>query len=290
MSTELMVDPPSRPADRATVPPLVVEEVTKGYRLRGRSRGTLTAVDRVSFTIAPGAAVGLVGASGSGKTTLAQLITGSVRPSSGTIRFGDTEVHRLRTGGLRQYHSKVQMVFQDPYGALNPLHTVAYTVSRPCQNYLSMSGEQARARMLELLETVGLTPAEQFAAKLPHQLSGGQRQRVVIARALACEPQLIVADEPVSMLDVSLRAGVLRLLAQLRAERGLSLLYITHDLLSARVVSDEILVLNQGRVVERGPTKQVLQSPQDEYTIQLLDAVANPFAATEPVAPTADAG
>ena len=125
---------------------------------------------------------------------------------------------------------------------------------------------------------MGLTPASQFAAKLPHQLSGGQRQRVVIARALSCDPDLIVADEPVSMLDVSLRAGVLRLLSKLRAERGLSLLYITHDLLSARVVTDEILVLNAGRLVETGATKDVLQHPQDPYTVQLLDAVPNPFA------------
>jgi peptide/nickel transport system ATP-binding protein len=128
---------------------------------------------------------------------------------------------------------------------------------------------------------VGLTPPEQFATKLPHQLSGGQRQRVVIARALACEPDLIVADEPVSMLDVSLRAGVLRLLARMRSERGLSLLYITHDLLSARVVTDQILVLNEGRIVEQGQTKQVLQNPQDDYTIKLLDAVATPYAAKQ---------
>ena len=170
------------------------------------------------------------------------------------------------------------MVFQDPYGALNPLHTVAYTLARPCQNFLGMTAQQAHRRAHELLETVGLTPPEQFATKLPHQLSGGQRQRVVIARALACEPEVIVADEPVSMLDVSLRAGVLNLLARLRAERGLSLLYITHDLLSARVVTDQIIVLNKGKVVERGQTKQVLQHPSDPYTVQLLDAVAAPFA------------
>ena len=200
----------------------------------------------VSFTIAPGAAVGLVGASGSGKSTLAKMITGSERPTAGEITFGDTSVGRLRAGGLRQYHRQVQMVFQDPYGALNPLHTVEYTVMRPCQNFLGMSAAQARTRVAELLETVGLVPASQFAAKLPHQLSGGQRQRVLIARALGSDPELIVADEPVSMLDVSLRAGVLRLLAELRRQRGLSLLYITHDLLSARLVTDEILVLNSG--------------------------------------------
>jgi peptide/nickel transport system ATP-binding protein len=141
-----------------------------------------------------------------------------------------------------------------------------------------MTAAAARTRVHELLEVVGLAPTVQFASKLPHQLSGGQRQRVVIARALACDPQLIVADEPVSMLDVSLRAGILRLLAHLREERGLSVLYITHDLLSARVVTDEILVLNEGRVVERGPTKTVLQHPTDSYTVKLLDAVAAPSA------------
>jgi len=264
------------PAVHSGTPPLVVDSVSKVYR-----RAAVAAVDDVSFTIAPGAAVGLVGASGSGKSTLARLITGSERPTAGSIRFGDLPVERLRSGALRAFHSRVQMVFQDPYGALNPLHTVEYTLTRPCRNFLHLTAAAAQARVYDLLETVGLSPAAQYAAKLPHQLSGGQRQRVVIARALACDPELIVADEPVSMLDVSLRAGVLRLLARLRAERGLSLLYITHDLLSARVVTDEILVLNNGKVVERGPTKQVLQHPQDRYTVQLLDAVATPFAAAD---------
>jgi peptide/nickel transport system ATP-binding protein len=238
----------------------------------------MTAVDDVTFTIESGAAVALVGASGSGKSTIASMITGSLRPSSGAIRYGDVAVHRLRSRGLRRYHRDVQMVFQDPYGALNPLHTVGYAVSRPCRNFLGLSADEADRRVRELLEQVGLTPAAQFAAKLPHQLSGGQRQRVVIARALACDPGVIVADEPVSMLDVSLRAGVLRLLAELRESRGLSLLYITHDLLSARVVTDEILVLHEGRVVESGGTKDVLQHPTDPYTVRLLDAVPNPFA------------
>jgi peptide/nickel transport system ATP-binding protein len=264
-------------APARTVAPLVVDHVTKVFSSRGRGGKRLTAVDDVSFTIAPGAAVALVGASGSGKSTIANMITGSDRPTSGTISFGDVAVQRLHSRGLRRYHADVQMVFQDPYGALNPLHTVGYTVSRPIQNFLGLSADRAAERMHELLDIVGLTPPEQFAPKLPHQLSGGQRQRVVIARALACDPGLIVADEPVSMLDVSLRAGVLRLLAKLRAERGLSLLYITHDLLSARVVTDEILVLHEGRVVESGETKDVLQHPKDEYTVQLLDAIPNPF-------------
>jgi peptide/nickel transport system ATP-binding protein len=261
---------------------LTVAGVSKVYRVRGRDRRVVTAVDDVSFTIAPGAAVGLVGASGSGKSTLAGLITGSQRPTSGAITFGDISVGRLRARGLRRLHRQVQMVFQDPYGALNPLHTVQYTLMRPCQNYLGMSASEAAGRVSELLETVGLAPASQFEAKLPHQLSGGQRQRVVIARALASDPALIVADEPVSMLDVSLRAGVLELLAGLRRDRGLSLLYITHDLLSARVITDELLVLHHGQIVERGPTKRILQHPQNSYTARLLDAVPNPFAWARP--------
>jgi peptide/nickel transport system ATP-binding protein len=272
------------PADQVAgvagqVPPLTVSGVSKVYRGRGSGQGTVTAVRDVSFTIAPGAAVGLVGASGSGKSTLARLITGSERPTAGSITFGDSNVGRLRAGGLRRLHARVQMVFQDPYSALNPLHTVEYTLTRPCRNFLHMPADQARQRARELLETVGLAPAAQFAEKLPHQLSGGQRQRVLIARALACEPQLIVADEPVSMLDVSLRAGVLSLLADLRRDRGLSLLYITHDLLSARAITEELLVLQHGQVVETGPTKRVLQHPQHSYTRQLLAAVPNPFAA-----------
>ena len=280
MSTEPVISAPAgrTAASAAPIPPLAVQGVSKVYRVRGRGRRTVTAVDDVSFTIEPGAAIGLVGASGSGKSTLAGMITGTVRPTSGTITFGDLAVHTLHGRALRDYHSRVQMVFQNTYSALNPLHTVAYTLTRPCQNFLGMSAHEAQERVTELLVTVGLSPPEQFAPKLPHQLSGGQRQRVVIARALACKPELIVADEPVSMLDVSLRAGVLRLLATLRQERGLSMLYITHDLLSARVVTDDILVLNQGRVVESGLTKQVLQNPTDDYTKQLLDALPNPFA------------
>jgi len=143
-------------------------------------------------------------------------------------------------------------------------------------NFTKARGKDARRRVLELLEIVGLTPVEEFAAKLPHQLSGGQRQRVVIARALASDPQVIIADEPVSMLDVSLRAGVLALLEDLREQWGVSMLYITHDLLSARLVTDNIMVLNHGRVVERGDTAEVLQNPQDEYTARLLDSIPNP--------------
>jgi peptide/nickel transport system ATP-binding protein len=256
--------------------PIVVDHLVKTYPAPRRGEQPVQAVRDVSFTLEPGQSLALVGQSGSGKSTIAKMLTGVERPSSGTVRFGDTDVARLGRRGLKDLRSEVQMVFQDPYAALNPLHTVEYTLSRPIANHTTLRGRDARRRMFEILETVGLTPVEQFAQKLPHQLSGGQRQRVVIARALASDPQVIIADEPVSMLDVTLRAGVLALLEDLREQWGVSLLYITHDLLSARLITDDVMVLHDGAVVERGRTAEVLQHPQDDYTVALLDAVPNP--------------
>ncbi|WP_259346119.1 ABC transporter ATP-binding protein [Curtobacterium sp. ME26] len=256
--------------------PIVVDHLVKTYPAPRRGEQPVQAVRDVSFTLEPGQSLALVGQSGSGKSTIAKMLTGVEQPTSGTVRFGDTDVAKLGRRGLQDLRSEVQMVFQDPYAALNPLHTVEYILSRPIANYTGLRGRDARRRMLEILETVGLTPVEQFAQKLPHQLSGGQRQRVVIARALASDPQVIIADEPVSMLDVTLRAGVLALLEDLREQWGVSLLYITHDLLSARLITDDVMVLHDGAVVERGRTAEVLQHPQDDYTVALLDAVPNP--------------
>ncbi|MFF2453881.1 ABC transporter ATP-binding protein [Isoptericola sp. NPDC058082] len=273
-------DGEARPGDHegraAAHDAIVVDHVSKVYPPPRRGEQAVTAVDDVSFRLEPGAAMALVGQSGSGKSTIAKMVTGVERPTSGTVTFGDLRVDRLRRRRLKTLHADVQMVFQDPYSALNPLHTVEYTLTRPVENFTALKGEAARERVLELLETVGLTPVEQYAAKLPHQLSGGQRQRVVVARALASNPQVLIADEPVSMLDVSLRAGVLSLLEDLRADLGVSLLYITHDLLSARVVTDQIMVLHHGRVVESGGTTQVLRFPEDAYTTRLLDAIPQP--------------
>ncbi|KRC51838.1 glutathione ABC transporter ATP-binding protein [Leifsonia sp. Root227] len=269
---------------RAAQAAIVVDGVSKVYPAPRRGESEVTAVDAVSFTLEPGQSLALVGASGSGKSTIAKLLTGVEKPTSGTVRFGDADVAKLNRRGIRDLHKNVQMVFQDPYAALNPLHTVEYALTRPVVNFTGLRGKDARHRVLELLETVGLTPVEQFASKLPHQLSGGQRQRVVIARALASDPQVLIADEPVSMLDVTLRAGVLALLEDLREQWGVSLLYITHDLLSARLVTDDIMVLNSGRVVERGKTADVLRHPSDPYTIELLDAVPNPARAREALA------
>lgn len=253
---------------------VTVTDVSKIYPSRKRGEDSVTAVNNVSFTLSPGQSLALVGASGSGKSTIAKMLTGVEKPTSGAITLGGRRVDQMKgRKELRSLRSDIQMIFQDPYAALNPLHAVEYTLTRPILNYTDLRGDDARRRMLELLDTVGLTPVEQYAAKLPHQLSGGQRQRVVIARALASNPHVLVADEPVSMLDMTLRAGILALLDDLRARLNVSMLYITHDLLSARLITDSIMVLNKGTVVERGQTAQVLQHPENDYTIKLLDAI-----------------
>ncbi|GCE22113.1 ABC transporter ATP-binding protein [Dictyobacter kobayashii] len=253
---------------------LRVENIGKIYQRRtGFKKSSVIAVDDVSFNLRAGHVTGLVGQSGSGKTTIARLITGTENPSSGSIRFGKTQVNNLWGKALHDYRKHVQYVFQDPFSALNPAHTIQYLLIRPLLNYGRVNAAQARQQVRDLLETVGLSPAEQFEDKRPHQLSGGQRQRVVVARALAPDPDIIIADEPISMLDVSIRAEILQLLDKLVRERRIAMLYITHDLLSARLLSDEILVLNHGKVVEQGTAQNVIRHPSDEYTRLLLDAI-----------------
>ncbi|MFD8775381.1 ABC transporter ATP-binding protein [Streptomyces sp. NPDC059916] len=258
-------------------PVLVVTGVGKEYRTRrGFRTTTVRAVDDVSFALRPGRVGALVGQSGSGKTTIARMITGVERPTSGTIRFKEERVDTLGRRALRRYRRHVQLVFQDPFAALNPTRTVGYALGRPLRNHVGLNAEQARTRAAELLETVGLSPAEQYLDKLPGQLSGGQRQRVVIARALAPEPDVLVADEPISMLDVSIRAEIVELLDQLVRDRSIAMLYITHDLLSARLLADEVLVLNHGVLVEQGLTLDVIGHARDPYTRKLLAAIPRP--------------
>ncbi|WDL96099.1 ABC transporter ATP-binding protein [Alicyclobacillus sp. ALC3] len=253
---------------------LKLENVSKVYTSRDRST---VAASNVNFTVEPGTIVALIGESGSGKSTLARLITGIERPTSGRITFGKWDVIGLKSRQLRRYRKHVQMVFQDPFAALNPQNTVLYSIVRPLRKHLEMSESDARQRAMEIMETVRLTPVEQFVNKRPHQLSGGQRQRLVIARAIAPEPDLIVADEPVSMLDVSIRAHVLELINEIRHTRNMSVVYITHDILSARVLADQVVVLYRGHVVERGVSDEVLQNPQHPYTRLLFASVPNPF-------------
>jgi ABC-type oligopeptide transport system ATPase subunit len=256
---------------------LEVRNLVKQYHLRGGWRGsTLNAVNDVSFTLEAGKTVALVGQSGSGKSTIAKLLMQLERPTSGQILLDGSPIRR-HGSGLREYRNNVQMVFQDPFASLNPFHTVEHHLARALLLHgKAKSGAEVRAGVRGLLERVRLEPVDDVAQRRPHELSGGQRQRVAIARALAPQPSVLVADEPVSMLDVSIRLGVLNLLASLQREENLGVLYITHDLATARHFSDEILVMYRGEIVERGPSDDVILNPQHEYTQLLAEAAPNP--------------
>jgi peptide/nickel transport system ATP-binding protein len=251
-------------------PALEVVGLTKHFR-------KLRAVDDVDFALRPGTITALVGESGSGKSTVARMIAQLYQPTSGRVLFEgrETSARAQRRESLR-YRSQVQMIFQDPFGSLNPVKTVEHHIARPLQIHRIVPRGRVRARVRELLALVGLVPPDQIAAKYPHELSGGQRQRVAIARAMAVEPSVVIADEPTSMLDVSIRIGVLNLMLRLKEERGLAFLYVTHDLASARYVADSMLVMYAGQIVEQGPTEEVLQSPLHPYTRLLLSAVPDP--------------
>jgi len=259
-------------------PLLEVAGLTKSFAaggLLGAARRT-TAVADVSFTVRRGEAVALVGESGSGKSTIARLVVRLVEPDGGEIRLDGVDVLRSeRRRASLAYRARVQMVFQDPFGSLNPVHRVAHHLARPLLRHGRCRRDEVRARSIELLRQVGLEPAEEFIDRRPHELSGGQRQRVAVARALAVEPDLLVADEPTSMLDVSIRVGILNLLARLKRERGLGLVLITHDLAAARYLADRVLVLYRGRIVEDGPGDLLVERPGHPYTRALLEAVAD---------------
>ncbi len=268
--------------------PMEVRNLTKRFAV-GSSvfhRDELRAVDDVSFSLRPGAVTALVGASGSGKSTVARLIARLYTPSDGSILFHGEDVARARTRrALLQYRSQVQMIFQDPFGSLNPVKRVEHHIARPLLIHGVVPRREVGDRVRELLTSVGLVPPDYIAQKYPHQLSGGQQQRVAIARALAVEPEVLVADEPISMLDVSIRIGVLNLILELKEKRRIAFLYITHDIASARYVADEVLVMYAGRIVEQGPTEAVLGDPLHAYTKLLLSAVPSPDAGlhTEPL-------
>jgi peptide/nickel transport system ATP-binding protein len=264
----------------ASLPVLEAEHLTKRFVTRqGWRRTTVTtAVDDVCLRIARGRTLALVGESGSGKTTTAWLVARLMSATQGTIRVLGQDAPRISDRqGLRRYRQMVQVVFQDPFAALNPVHDIEHHLLRPMLSLgVARSGVEAAERATQLVEAVGLTPASEYLGKMPHELSGGQRQRVVIARALAAQPKLLLADEPTSMLDVSMRTGIMNLLLDLAAERGLGMLYITHDLAGARYVSDEISVMYAGRVVEHGVTDEVVTEPAHPYTRLLLSSVFSP--------------
>lgn len=259
-------------------PILRLESVSKTYvRKKDGMKQEIKAANGVSLVLPKHHIVALVGESGSGKSTLAKLITGVEKHDSGDVVFEGRSLSDWRRGKLKDYRRQVQMVFQDPFAALNPLNTIEYTLSRPLKNYRGTSGRQMREHVEGVLETVHLTPVRDFIGKYPFELSGGQLQRVVIARALSSNPKLIVADEPVSMLDVSIRADILQLMLDLRDKEGVSFVYITHDLVSARMLADEIVVLYRGTVVEHGDAAQVVKNPLHPYTQLLLRSIPNPW-------------
>jgi peptide/nickel transport system ATP-binding protein len=249
----------------------------------GGSGGTVVhAVENVSLTLAAARVTAVVGESGSGKSTLARLLARLLKPTSGTLLLDGSPVP-AGGRGRRAYARQVQLVLQDPFASLNPVHDVRYHLARPLQVHgLAEPGASIDETVTGLLERVALTPADQFLRKYPHELSGGQRQRVAIARALAVQPRVLLADEPVSMLDVSIRLGILNLLGDLRERERLAILYITHDIASARYLADTIVVMYAGQVVESGPAEGVTDRPEHPYTQLLLGAAPDPDRAGRP--------
>ena len=249
---------------------LVVTDLRKVYRARVPGGAPVAAVDGVSFTIAVGETLGLVGESGCGKSTLSRCLMRLVEPTDGRVLFAGTDVGALRSGALRAFRRRMQIVHQDPYSSLDPLMRIDRTLNAPLRHVLGLDARAAEKRMMALLEEVGLNAAHRLA--YPHELSGGQRQRVAIARALSLNPEFIIADEPTSALDVSIQAQVLNLLLRLQRDHGLAMLFISHDISLVAHMSDRIAVMQSGRFVETGAAAAVIAIPQHPYTQSLLAA------------------
>jgi len=245
-------------------------DVTRGVLLRRETRA-VRAVDGVSFDVIRGEAFGIVGETGSGKTTIARLVARLLDPTAGTIAFEGRDVTALRGSKLRPFRREVQMVFQDPYSSLNPRKTIGSIIGEPLAVHSLEKGERRRPAVQALMEQVGLDP--EHYNRLPHEFSGGQRQRVGIARALALRPKLVIADEPVSALDVSIQAQVLNLLRDLRRDLGLTLVFIAHDLSVVRHMCDRIAVMHEGRLVETAGADELFADPRAPYTKRLMAAV-----------------
>lgn len=238
------------------------------------NRQYMRAVNQVSFTLKAGEALAVVGESGSGKSTCARALCRLLKPTAGTVALHGVDIHsKAHRKSQREYAQDVQMIFQDPFGSLNPVHTIRHHLARPIRiHHPSINSDDIEARVIDVIERVGLSPAKQTADKYPYELSGGQRQRVAIARALAVGAQFILADEPISMLDVSIRLGILNLMADMKDE-GIGFLYITHDIATARYFAERTAVMYVGHMVEWGDSDAVTQTPQHPYTQLLISAV-----------------
>ncbi|HEY8425016.1 MAG TPA: ABC transporter ATP-binding protein [Limnochordales bacterium] len=266
--------PPARSVAEPTQRPLVeVHDLQKHFVIRRGLR--VRAVEKVTFSIARGEIFALVGESGSGKTTVGRTVIGLYRPTGGTVRFDGVDVHSLSGSALYAFKRRAQIIFQDPYASLNPRMTVGEIIGEALDTHrLTRTRKERQERIAELLSVVGLSP--EHAGRYPHEFSGGQRQRIGIARALAVDPEFVVADEPISALDVSIQAQVVNLLARLQRERRLTYLFIAHDLSMVRHISDRVGVMYLGRLVETGPTAEVYRQPLHPYTQGLLSAVPIP--------------
>ncbi|WP_338598962.1 ABC transporter ATP-binding protein [Sulfolobus tengchongensis] len=256
-----------------------IENLSKTYFVRKKFVFTeaIDAVNNVSFDLKKYTITALIGGSGHGKSTIARILAGLVQQTSGKIYLLGEDVSEYRLRNSMWYKENVQMIFQDPYSSLDPRHNVMWHIERPLLIHKKVSDEKhLQTKISEILKSVGLKPPEKYLYKYPHELSGGERQRVAIARAIAVEPKVLIADEPVSMLDASLRAGILNLLKRFKSS-GMSILYITHDIATVSYIADEIMVIYRGKIVEKGKTDEVISNPSHEYTKRLIEAIPDPY-------------